>query len=456
MTDKHLAVINVVGLSSSLISETNTPFIHSLLNKLKLKSLEPVFPSVTTTAQSAILTGKMANDHGIVGNGWYFDDLAEVAFWKQNSRLVQSPKIWEVLKQQYPNFSCANSFWWYNMYSSVDYSMTPRPHYPADGRKILDLYSYPAQFHYQIEESIGKFPFFNFWGPKADINSSRWIANAAVEVQRLHMPNLHLIYLPHLDYNLQRLGPEDPKIKDDLVEIDAVLKDLCCSLEQLNTDYILVSEYGIEAVNQPVHINKFLRENGYISVRSSDSTELLDCGASKAFAVADHQIAHIYVKDKQDIAQLRTSLQELDGVEFVLDEEGKAQYGIAHKRAGDLILIARKGAWFTYYYWLDDAKAPDFARTIDIHRKPGYDPVEMFLDPDNKLLKAKIIWRLIQKKLGFRMLLDVIPLKPELVKGSHGRITQDKNHWPVVIASKECLENKEKLTDLFEVIADYF
>lgn len=456
MNNKHLSVINVVGLTKGLISNEHTPFINRLIKRLSLKTLKGAFPAVTTTAQSAMLTGKQPSAHGIVGNGWYFKDLAEVAFWKQANSLVQSPKIWEILKQKNPDFTCANSFWWYNMYSSVDYSMTPRPHYMADGSKILDLYSKPENLHQSIERKIGKFPFFNFWGPKAGIPSSQWIAKAAIEVQRKYMPNLHFIYLPHLDYNLQRLGPNDPAIVEDLRAIDKVVEQLCTEFDALNTNYILVSEYGITEVSQPIHINRILREKGYIKVRSSLNFELLDCGASSAFAVADHQIAHVYIKNKDQLKEVKALLENTKGIDLVLDKKSKDIYGINHERSGDLIAIADKEAWFTYYYWLDDKKAPDFARTIDIHRKPGYDPVEMFLDPNKTFIKAKIAWTILRKKLGFRYLLNVISLNPHLIKGSHGRNDDNEDTNPIIVAEQELIENCENIGDIYTLLENYF
>ena len=456
MDDKHLAVINIVGLSQELISKENTPFIHSLLGQYHIKSLQGVFPSVTTTAQSAMLTGAVANEHGIVGNGWYFKELAEVGFWKQANQLVQQPKIWQTLKQHNPQFTCANSFWWYNMYSSVDYSVTPRPHYLADGGKVFDLYSHPKGLHQNIEQQIGKFPFFNFWGPKAGIPASRWIAQSAIEIQRQHMPNLHLIYLPHLDYCLQKYGPEHANVSVELKEIDNVVATLCTQLNELNTEFMLVSEYGIRPVNKPCHINRLLREHGLIQVRDSVGFELLDCGASKAFAVADHQIAHIYINDSDEREQVKSILAQCPDIDYVIEGADKAAHGIDHERAGDLIAVAKENAWFTYYYWLDDNKAPDFATTIDIHRKPGYDPVEMFFDPNISWLKTRIIYKLIRKKLGFRTLMDVIGLDAELVKGSHGRVEQGDAYRPLVISTLNDLENCHKLTDIHDLIAGYF
>ena len=401
--NKHLAVINVVGLSESLICEAFTPFLNALIKKKGLKSVNSVLPAVTATAQSAMLTGKTAEQHGIVGNGWYFEELAEVGFWKQANQLVQQEKIWERLKKEHNGFTCANSFWWYNMYSSVDYSMTPRPHYPADGSKVLDLYSTPTGLHQKIEQEIGQFPFFNFWGPKAGIASSDWIAKASILVQKEHMPNLHLIYLPHLDYCLQKFGPGHTEVNQELLKIDKVLEGLCHELDLLNTDYAIVSEYAIRPVCKPVHINQILREHQFIEVRESLTWELLDCGASRAFAVSDHQVAHVYVNDKTSYQALRELLESIPGVEKVLDKGEQKNHGIAHVRSGDFVLIAEPDAWFTYYYWLDDAKAPDFARTVDIHRKPGYDPLEMYIDPDKKVCCFTHCLDGAEEKTGFSL-----------------------------------------------------
>jgi len=456
MKNQHLAIINIVGLTKGLVSDTNTPFIHSLLSEYNLRPLSGVFPSVTTTSQSAMLTGKDAQDHGIVGNGWYFHELAEVGFWKQANYLVQAPQIWQTLKEKNSDFTCANSFWWYNMYSSVDYSITPRPHYPADGRKIPDLYSFPNGLHQTIEEELGKFPFFNFWGPKAGIQSSQWIADAAVLLQKKHNPNLHLIYLPHLDYNLQKLEKNHPKIANDLKAIDDVVSKLCHQLTELDCEFVIVSEYGIRPVEKPVHINRILRENNLLNIRDSLGFELLDCGASKAFSAADHQIAHVYVNDKNELERVRELLLACDGIEQVIDKKEQERLGIKHQRSGDLIAIAQENVWFTYYYWLDDKKAPDFARTVDIHRKPGYDPVEMFLNEKMPMIKLKIVWKLLLKKLGFRTLLDVIPLTAELIKGSHGRLETDENYQPLIISRISEVEHCNNLKDVYTLLKKYF
>jgi predicted AlkP superfamily pyrophosphatase or phosphodiesterase len=209
-------------------------------------------------------------------------------------------------------------------------------------------------------------------------------------------------------------------------------------IEQAERDrarVIVVSEYGITPVSRPVHINRALREAGLIQVREELGRELLDAGASEAFAVADHQVAHIYVRDPQRMAEVKGLVAGLPGVESVLDAEGKREYGLDHPRSGELVAIALPDAWFTYYYWLDDERAPDFARTVEIHRKPGYDPAELFVDPRFRLPKAAVGWRLLKRKLGFRTLLDVIPLDASMVKGSHGRLTDRPEDGPLFITS---------------------
>jgi predicted AlkP superfamily pyrophosphatase or phosphodiesterase len=446
---KRLAVMNVVGLTEALIGE-HTPAIRAFRDTGALARIQPAFPAVTCTAQSNYLTGKTPSQHGIVGNGWYHRELAEVQFWKQSNHVVQSPKIWDALP---PGATTANCFWWYNMYSRVDYAITPRPMYPADGRKFFDIYSWPYAIRPEIKKELGEFPFFGFWGPAAGIDSpqgkadcvSKWIAAAAQWMEKKYSPTLNLVYLPHLDYNLQRHGVHDvtgnlnPKIHRDLREIDAIVGDLIQFYAQRGVEVVLLSEYGITNVDTPVSLNRIFREQGWLTIKEELGLELLDAGASKVFAVADHQIAHVYLNDPSVENAVRRLLEKTPGVETVLAGPEKVSACIDHIRAGDLIAVAQPNAWFNYYYWLDDRRAPDFARTVDIHRKPGYDPVELFLDPALPLPKLKIAWRLLQKKLGFRMLMDVIPLDLTLVKGSHGRRPVDKKDWPVIIGESPAM-----------------
>jgi predicted AlkP superfamily pyrophosphatase or phosphodiesterase len=494
---KRLAVINVVGLTEALIGE-HTPRIAEFRRRGALAQIAPAFPAVTCTAQSNYLTGKSPSEHGIVGNGWFNREFAETQFWKQSNHVVHGQKIWDELRERFNDsttqrFTTANCFWWFNMYSSVDFSITPRPMYPADGRKFFDVYSWPYSIREEIKKDLGEFPFFSFWGPAAGIDSpqgkadaaSRWIAESAKWIENKYSPTLNLIYLPHLDYNLQRhgsfvVGDEvtslisksgnsfepphvgsykiNPKIHRDLLEIDAVVGDLIDFFCKRGVQVVLLSEYGITNVDMPVHLNRIFRERGWLTVKNELGLEILDAGASKVFAVADHQVAHIYLNDASLEKSVREVLEKTSGVEKILGNAEKITAGIDHPRAGDLIAVARENAWFTYYYWLDDARAPDFARTVDIHRKPGYDPVELFLDPKIPAVKLKIAWRLLQKKLGLRMLMDVIPLDATLVKGSHGRRTADTQDWPVCITSQpEILGAKEiESTDVFQILLRHF
>jgi len=432
-------VILAVGLSPALVGE-HTPNLQRLAARGGLRPLRTVTPAVTCTVQSTLLTGRAPSGHGIVANGWYFRDLSEIWLWRQSNRLVAGEKIWEAARARDPKFTCAKMFWWYNMYSSADWSATPRPMYPADGRKIPDHYAHPHELHDELDAKLGQFPLFKFWGPLTDISSSEWIAQATLHVMRSRDPTLTLTYLPHLDYNLQRLGPDlgHPRVQQDLQEIDAVCGTLIDYAASSGRDVIVVSEYGITPVSDAVHVNRALREAGLIKVRPEEfGREILDAGASAAFAVADHQIAHVYVNDRSRIGEVRAVLERLDGVERVLDESGKRAFGLDHERSGELVAISKADRWFSYYYWLEDRLAPDFARTVDIHRKPGYDPVELFVDPAIRFPMLATGWRLAKRKLGLRTLLDVISLKDTaLVKGSHGRLTDDPDHGPLVIGSR--------------------
>ncbi|MHA7869828.1 MAG: alkaline phosphatase family protein [Salipiger thiooxidans] len=432
-------VILVVGLSPALVGP-HTPHLQRLAARGGLRPLTTVTPAVTCTVQSTLLTGLPPSGHGAVANGWYFRDLAEVMLWKQPNQLVAGEKVWEAGKARDPGFTCAKMFWWYNMYAGADWSATPRPMYPADGRKIPDHYTFPPELHDELDAKLGPFPLFRFWGPVADIASSDWIARATLHVMETRDPTLTLTYLPHLDYNLQRLGPDlgHPRLRQDLREIDALCGQLIDAAEASGRRVVVVSEYGITPVRDAIHINRALRAAGLLSVRAEEhGRETLDAGASQAFAVADHQIAHVYVKDAARIAEVSALVSGLDGVEAVWDAEAKRAHGLDHPRSGELVAISRADRWFSYYYWLDEAKAPDFARTVDIHRKPGYDPVELFVDPDLRWPKLQTGWKLARRKLGQRQLLDVIsPSATGLVRGSHGRPTDDPEHGPLVISSE--------------------
>lgn len=445
-------VINVVALSPRVLGE-HTPFLTQWIGRGQLLSIEPVLPAVTCAAQATYLTGQWPSKHGIVGNGWYFRDECEIRFWRQSNKLVQAPKVWDIAKKQDPNFTCANLFWWYNMYATVDYSVTPRPLYPADGRKIPDIYTHPMGLRYQLQEKLGQFPLFQFWGPYANINASRWIAESAKQVDGQYNPTLTFIYLPHLDYNLQRHGIDFAHIAPDLQAIDGVCRDLITYYEAQGAHILLLSEYGITNVSHPIYLNRILREHGYVSVKEELGLELLDAGASQAFAIADHQLAHVHVREASMIPKVRLLLEGVEGIQQVLDVAGQEQFGINHGRAGELVVVAQPNAWFSYYYWLDDAKAPDFARTVDIHRKPGYDPVELFTDPTLRLLPLKVGIKLLRKRLGFRYLMDVIPLDATLVRGSHGRINEQVEDRPLLASQRTDLLSGQSSIAPTEVMA---
>jgi predicted AlkP superfamily pyrophosphatase or phosphodiesterase len=438
MTVRRTVVLDVVGLSGRLLGEA-TPCLTRLARRGGLRPLRPVLPAVTCSVQASFLTGRLPRDHGAVGNGWYHRDTAEVALWKQSSRLVAGERIWETARRRDPSFTCAKLFWWWNMYSSADWSVTPRPIYRADGRKIPDVYTEPAALRAELVRRFGPFPLFKFWGPGADLDSTAWIARAARHLYDSRKPSLTLVYLPHLDYVLQREGPGGPNVARELRAVDAVAGELIEHVERDGARVIVLSEYGISGVTGAVHVNRVLREAGLLRVRDEEGSETLDAGASEAFAVADHQIAHVHVRRRQLLPEVTALLERTDGIAEVLDDDGKRAAGLDHPRAGELVAVAAPDRFFTYYYWLDDDRAPDFARTVDIHRKPGYDPAELFLDPALALPRLRVGAYLVRKRLGFRALLRVIPLDASLVRGSHGRLPEDGDDGPLFLSSDPAL-----------------
>ena len=425
-------VLNVVGLTRDLLGRGHTPRLSALLaNSANIQALTP---AVTCSMQATYLTGRLPESHGIVGNGWYFRDLGEVMFWRQSNALIQGDKIWHAARRRDPSFTVANTFWWYAMNTDADITLTPRPLYLADGRKLPDCYSVPADLRERYNRDFGQFPLFQFWGPATSITSSEWIGEAAMAIEAESHPSLQLVYLPHLDYVLQKVGPSGD-IAKDLAEIDSLCGRLLDYFQERGCRVVVLSEYGIGEVQQPIHPNRLLREAGMLSLKTDLGREYLDPNSSRAFAVADHQICHIYVRKPGDLAKVKELFARCPGVESVLDAAGKKALGLDHERAGELVLVAAADSWFTYYWWLDDAKCPDYARTVNIHAKPGYDPCELFLDPQITFPKLKIGATLLKKIVGFRYLMDVIPLDASLVKGSHGRVSEHPDAGPVLLST---------------------
>ena len=455
---RPLVVLDIVGLTPAMIGQ-HTPHLARLAGQGFACPLGTVLPAVTCSAQSTMLTGLLPRDHGAVANGWYERDLSEIHFWKQSNRLVGGERIYQRAGRRETGYTTAKLFWWYNMYAPVDWSVTPRPSYPADGRKVLDSYSQPAELKDRLQAELGVVPLMKFWGPTADIASTRWIADATIRILDWHRPSLTLAYLPHLDYNLQRLGPDDPAITSDLAEVDAEAGRVIDVAEELGADVVVLSEYGITAVDRPVALTRVFREAGLLSVRREPlGWESLDAGGSRAFAVADHQVAHVYVNDPDDLPRVQELLEATEGVDRVLDRAAQSEVGLDHRRSGELVAVADPGAWFTYYFWLDDNLAPDYARTVDIHRKPGNDPVELFIDPELTWPAARVAGRLLKKKLGMRYYMDVIGLDGSIVKGSHGRLPtpgREAAEGPVLIGSSTAIaRDRVEMTEVKDLLLE--
>lgn len=426
-------MLNVVALSPNLIGDA-TPRIRDFARRSGgVRTLRPHLPAVTCTAQSTMLTGLAPDAHGVVANGWHDRALGEVQFWKQSNRLVAGEKVWETARRIDPSFSCANACWWYAMHASTDAMVTPRPVYKADGRKIPDCLTTPPALRDELQARLGRFPLFNYWGPTASIASTDWISAATRHFIEHTQSTLTLSYLPHLDYALQKVGPGHRSIRGELREVDRVVGGLIDTCERAGVQPIIVSEYGIVPVRDAVWLNRALRDAGLLAVRLEDGLEILDLEHSAAFAVADHQVAHVTVRDPNQIARVEALLAKVDGVERTLSGSARAAAGLDHVRSGDIVCISAADHWFAYGWWFDERKAPDFARTVDIHRKPGYDPCELFFNPKLLWPRGRAMRKLLLRKLGFRALLDVIPLDTSLVRGSHGRAEQAPGFDPVFI-----------------------
>jgi predicted AlkP superfamily pyrophosphatase or phosphodiesterase len=436
MDARPIVLISAPGLTSRWLAFA--PALSELARSGWSCPLEEIVPAVTCTAQASLLTGTRPCEHGIVGNGWFFRETGEVRFWQQSSALLHAEPVYvtarRLARERGRTFKAAKIFWWFNQGAAVDVSVTPKPYYGADGSKVFGITGTPDGLCDRLERELGNFPFHTFWGPSAGLHCTQWIARAAASVIDRERPDLTLVYLPHLDYGPQRLGPARCGMPRLVGELDCACVPLLAQARKSGARVWVVGEYGHCGVNRPVLLNRVFREANMLAVRPGPFGEMLDTFASKAFAVCDHQLAHVYTAPGQDIERLRELIANQPGVGRVLAGKERAEFGLDHLRSGEIVVLSQPDAWFAYPYWLDDRLAPDFARTVDIHRKPGYDPCELFFDPGLVWPKGRAIRRLIQKKLGFRTLFDVIPLDPSLVRGSHGLPAADREDKPILIA----------------------
>ncbi len=428
-----VVLLDVVGLTPRVLADM--PRLRAVADSGFTARLDTVLPAVTCSVQSTFLTGELPSGHGIVGNGWYDREMGEVAFWRQHNRLVRGEKVWEAARRADPGLTVANICWWYAMGADVDITVTPRPVYHYDGRKSPDCYTRPPELREELTAELGRFPLFDYWGPRAGIASSRWIIDASRRIIDRHDPDLTLVYLPHLDYDLQRFGPKSPRARIAARELDALLGPFVEELRARGATVVALSEYGISEVRRAVDINRVLRREGLLNVHTQQGMEYLDPWTSGAFATPDHQVAHVYVADPADLERVREVLLRTEGVDQVLDRAGQAESGVDHARGGELLAVSSADSWFTYYYWLDDERAPDFAHGVEIHRKPGYDPAELFFDPADPLVMVRAGLALAKLKLGIRGTMSVVPTDPSCVRGSHGRLPEDPADAPVLLCS---------------------
>jgi predicted AlkP superfamily pyrophosphatase or phosphodiesterase len=303
--------------------------------------------------------------------------------------------------------------------SGADYICTPAPVHNADGSESPWCFTRPDTLYDELQSRYGHFPLHHFWGPLAGIPSSKWIVDSAIYAAQKYRPNFFYVYLPHLDYAAQKSGPESKAAKQAIGELDAEIAKLVPGFEQAYSEpplWLVASEYAIVPVDHVLYPNRILRGAGLVKVNESDGGETLDFAASKAWALVDHQLSHVFVQDADPkiIKKVGRLFAKEPGVAEVVSGESLGEYGLDHARSGDVVLISEPHSWQAYYWWEEDSKAPAYARTVDIHRKPGYDPVELFFDARSK----------------------TIPLNAKLVRGSHGAPPRTAAQRGVLLSSE--------------------
>ncbi len=446
---KYVMVLDIVGLDISHLSSGLVPTLSEIANGGEYGYLKPSFPSVTSTVQASVLSGKHPNQHGIISNGLYDKENYKVSFWEQSSNLVQTDRIWDILKKKNSSITTSIIFYQNTMYANSDYVITPKPIHLEDGSMDMWCYSKPPGYYESVTKTINEFDLFSYWGPFASFKSTEWISKCVEHTIENYKPNLLFAYFPQLDYSSQKFGKNSIQVKEDLKKIDQVVATIIKKVKDLGiydkTEFIIFSEYGFNDVNAGIPINRILKQKDLLATRTIKNKEYIDYEYSKAFAVVDHQVANIYLQNTNDKNLLTSILQDVDGVDKIYDEKDKQLLKVDHPRTGDLVITSKKDKWFSYYWWIDDDKAPTFTKTVDIHRKPGYDPLDLFIDPNTKS----------------------ISLNTSLIKGSHGRpydLETGEGFSTFIFSKKKGLDKDHKYfgnnildcTDLFKKICNNF
>jgi predicted AlkP superfamily pyrophosphatase or phosphodiesterase len=374
-SSRKLLVVNVAGLGWELVSRHSPPG-----GAWTFQRAETIFPAVTCAVQASFRTATPPRDHGMIANGLFFRDLRRVMFWEQSAALVVGSRIWEAARQTGKRVGML--FWQQSLGESVDLVLTPKPIHQHHGGMIQDCYSRPPDLYDRLCRKIGRpFHLTQYWGPLASVRVNEWIVEATCEVMRSPelAPDLLFTYLPGLDYDLQRYGPDHRKSLRCLEKTLSDFSFLWKHADDAGYDILLFGDYNIESVTGgPVFPNRRLREVGLLATRVVRGRAYPDFFASEAFAIADHQVAPVCCADEGAARRAAEALRGLEGVGEILDAQSQREAGLDLARSGDLTLVARKGYWFAYPWWVDRREAPDYATHVDIHNKPGYDPCELF------------------------------------------------------------------------------
>ncbi len=432
MTRKML-IVDVAALSPAEVTP-RTPNLRALAERGGLYPLREPFPSLTCPSHATLVMGSPPSSHGMVGNCLYSREYAKLFNWNRSGHLLSGTPLWEAARARDPRVRTANLFVRHCADSSCEIRVTERPVYWVSGKKQFEFFAEPRGLHDELVDQLGAFPFPQFWGPLAGIRSTEWILGAAQHVLERSDPELLLVYAPYLDYDGARFGPDSPQVAAALSVMDAALAPLLQAARTSDRDVLIVSDYGFATVDQPVFLNRALRRAGFLSVEDAPNGERLDPGTSRAFAVCDNQVAHVYVARAEDIGPVRAVLESTDGVAEVLDAAAQQKLGIAHARSGELIATATSRAWFAYPYWFDAAKTPDFADCIAIFDKIGTDTCELFLKPGlaGKLHMAR---RLAQLALGLKVPFDIIDPDEKNVAGARRIARDDPQRGAAVVSS---------------------
>ena len=384
----RVCVINLSGVSGRLLERQSGLWVNSLPSEPR--PIGATFPAVPASVQASMTTGAEPGVHGIVSGGVYRRQCHEVSFAERSNTLLNKKRFWQSRHLPAP-VTASMVFWWHPLAGAAELVVASAGYAPPG----LPIPQQPAHLYDQVARRLGELNQSLLWGPGASWRSSQWMSSAAREIWADYLPDLQWVTLCGVDFAQVRHGVESADAADALREVDQLAQRLGEQVIAGGGRVVVISDGGYVPVERAGRPNWLLRQAGLLKVCQGAAGETIDLNQSRAFCLADHQMAHLYCEDERLADEAADMLRQDAAIVAVLGRDELFSSGLGHDRAGERIVLAQPDAWLTYAWWGPDDSPPPVAIGVAPQFKCGYDPCELFagasatqINPDTSLVRA--------------------------------------------------------------------